>query len=100
MVIWFVGYLVKKTEVRIQESVARILNSVWNELKDAESLFPLSFGGEGWGEGETNAIRDTELLYAKRYTLRANYSRNYSPHLYAISSTLFPLFNAFLTDSS
>jgi len=51
--------LVKETENRIQESVARRLNSVWNELKDTESLFPLPLEEESWGEGETNAIRDT-----------------------------------------
>jgi len=38
------SYLVKN---RIQEPEARILNSLWNELKDTEFLFPLPSEGEG-----------------------------------------------------
>jgi len=38
---------VRKEEDRIQESVAIILNSVWNKLKVTASLFPLPSEGEG-----------------------------------------------------
>ena len=49
---------VRKEEDRIQESGDRILNSVWNELKDTEFLFLLLLVGGNENEGETTEIRN------------------------------------------
>ncbi|MBU4350521.1 hypothetical protein KJ599_09400 [bacterium] len=42
----------------VRKKEDRILNSVWNELKDTEFLFFFLLGGEDESEGETNEIRN------------------------------------------
>ena len=45
-------------ERRVKKEEDRILNSIWNELKDTEFLFFLLLGGEDESEVETNEIRN------------------------------------------